>query len=345
VIFKAAIIGFGRMGITHYAILNTHPEVQIKGVCDTSPLILSNLRRYAPDVAVFDDVRELLAGTPLDFVVVSTPTASHLEITHQAIERGLHVFIEKPLSVGGTGGAALLKAVADRGVVNQIGYYLRFNAIFRAVREHLRAGHIGRPVYYRCEMFGRTVTQPWKGGWRSRPTEGGGCLLDFASHCIDLADFLFGPVEAAFGSFLLRVHSEDVDDAVVTTLRHGSGLSGTLVVNWSDASVRRPYHRVEIVGTRGKIEADRQEVRMFLDHEDAAAGLRAGWTARYLPELSHGTRFDLRGSEFTLQLDHFVDCIAGRCANNDSSFADGLRVDRVINMIRAEHERVAAWTA
>ncbi|GAH61937.1 unnamed protein product, partial [marine sediment metagenome] len=76
---KGGVIGFGRMGVTHYSILNTHPDVQFVAVCDSSKFILKNLKRYT-SLKLFTDYRKMLDEVEIDFVIVATPTIYHTEI-------------------------------------------------------------------------------------------------------------------------------------------------------------------------------------------------------------------------------------------------------------------------
>lgn len=331
---RGGLVGFGRMGVTHFALLNTHPEVQWAAVCDSSSFTVNNLKRIAP-VAVMTDHRKLL-DQPLDFVVVATPTADHTAVLEAALARRLHVFVEKPLATTAAEADALAHAAADQQVTNQVGYFLRFNEVFELVHEYLVQGAIGRLVHYKNEMYGRTIIRPTKGSWRTGKRTGGGCALDYASHCVDLTHYLFGPPVRVDGCVLTRVFSEEVEDAVYATLVHENGLSGHLLVNWSDESFRRPYNRIEVVGTQGRIVADRQELRLYLREPVPALGLRKGWTIKYLPELVKPVRFDIRGTEFTRQLDHFVDCMRGRTDRCRCTFSDASSTDRVLAEIKRQ---------
>ena len=92
---RGAMIGFGRMGLTHFSILNNHPDVKFVAICDSSSFILQNVAKYM-GLATFNDYRKMLDNTDLDFLIIATPTALHAEAIGHAIERGLHVFVEKP---------------------------------------------------------------------------------------------------------------------------------------------------------------------------------------------------------------------------------------------------------
>lgn len=322
------------MGLTHFAILNGHPRVQLAAGCDPSKFVLKAFERFGR-VSLHEDAESLLAKEQLDFAIVCTPTASHAEIVGAALAKGLHVFVEKPLTLAAEDGAKLAAAADQRRLTNQVGYFLRFNPVLREVQRLLAAGAVGRIVHYKNEMYGRAVVRTSKAGWRADKRMGGGCMLDFASHCLDLSDYMFGPVERVTGSVLKSIYSEDVEDTVYTSLRHRGGTTGNVLVTWSDPSYRRPYNRLEVLGTEGRLVADRQEFRVFRTKDSPQLGFGKEWTVRYLPELEHGVRYSLRGVDFTLQLDHFVDRI-GTGTKTDCAFADALRTDRVIDMIRAD---------
>jgi predicted dehydrogenase len=331
---KGGIVGFGRMGMTHYAILNTHPDVQFVAVCDPSKLILKNLKKYT-SLEVFDDYRRMLDGIGLDFIIVSTPTVSHTEIVKAAIEKGIHMFVEKPFSLVPKDGQELVAMLEGKNIVNQVGYFMRFNKVFEMVKKLIDNGFIGKPIHYKNEMYGRTVLRASKSSWRSKGKMGGGCTMDFASHCIDLAGYLFGNVGKVSGTILKSIYSKDVEDAVYSTLEHQSGISGNIMVNWSDETYRRPFNRIEVLGTKGKIIADRQEYRLYLRQPDDSGQFQKGWTIHYLPELDKGVRFSVRGTDFTRQLDDFIECINGK-RKTACTFADALQVDDVIEKMRQD---------
>ena len=86
---RGGVIGLGRMGIAHYAILNPHPDVEFVSAADSSKFMLKTFERYS-SLDLYDGYEKMLAKSELDFVIVSTPTASHYEIVRDALARGLH---------------------------------------------------------------------------------------------------------------------------------------------------------------------------------------------------------------------------------------------------------------
>lgn len=335
---KGGIIGLGRMGLVHFSILNTHPDIKIEAVCDNSKLVLSTFKKYV-DVDTFSDYKEMIEKSDLDFVVISTPTSSHTEIANVAISNNIHIFMEKPFTMNAAEGKEILKLINGKALVNQVGYVNRFNEVFLQIKKHLDEKLIGEVQHFKFEMLSGTVLRDTKTGWRGKKKFGGGCLYEFASHCIDLAIYLVGQPDNIVGGVLQSVYSSNVEDIVSSTFLYNNGCSGTILVNWSDASYRKPTNRIEIFGKQGKITADRQSYKIFLNQDDKKYGFHKGWNTRYITDLAEGVRFYVRGNEFTRQLDYFIDCIKKKRTENVSSFAEALKADIVMEAIINDYKK------
>jgi len=163
----------------------------------------------------------------LDCVLVATPTSTHFEAASDALERGLHVFVEKPLCLDPVQSKRLAELAKARNRASQVGYHNRFIGTFRELRRLVRAGALGEVYHISGSAFGQVVIRPKSGStWRSKKSEGGGCLHDYASHVVDLMNFIVGPPERVLGAQLRRIYSKDVEDAVYATFRYSSGASG-----------------------------------------------------------------------------------------------------------------------
>ena len=93
---KGAVIGLGKMGISHAAIVGAHPDVDLISVCDSSSLVLEAFNKFST-TKTYSDYKKMIDHVPLDFVIVATPTKYHYEMVKYALDKGLHVFCEKPL--------------------------------------------------------------------------------------------------------------------------------------------------------------------------------------------------------------------------------------------------------
>jgi len=330
---RVGLIGVGKMGLSHYAILGAHPRVEVAAVCDSAAYITSALRKYT-GVETFKDYRKMFDSAQLDCVLVATPTSTHFEAASDALERGLHVFVEKPLCLDPVQSKRLAELAQARNRASQVGYHNRFIGTFRELRRLVRAGALGEVYHISGSAFGQVVIRPKSGStWRSKKSEGGGCLHDYASHVVDLMNFIVGPPERVLGAQLRRIYSKDVEDAVYATFRYSSGASGQLETNWSDDTYRKMSTTITVYGTKGKIVADRQDCKIYLRQGAEFESYPAGWTTRYITDLQAPVAYYLRGEEYSAQIDAFVDAVEAGTAGNENSFDSAVDTDRVTDLI------------
>jgi predicted dehydrogenase len=161
-------------------------------------------------------------------------------------------------------------------------------------------------------------------------------MNEFASHCIDLVTYLIGVPDRISGSVLQQIYSTQAEDLVSSTFSYHQGFNGCIMVNWSDESVRRPTNIITIFGTLGKIIADKHAYKIYLRSDNPHHGFRMGWNTRYITDFSDNVRFYVRGNEFTLQLDYFIDCIEKRSEVNLSSFSEAFKTDTIMQQIIAD---------
>lgn len=335
---KAAIIGLGKMGLSHAAIVSAHPEVEMVAVCDTSSLVLDVFKKFSA-IKTYSDYKEMIEKETLDFVLIATPTRFHFPMVKYALEQGLHVFCEKPFTLTTLEGKELVDLANGKGLVNQIGYHNHFIGTFRELKRILQAGILGELVHFTGEAYGPVVTKEKGVTWRSKPEEGGGCLNDYASHVINLIQEIIGRPVKAIGSQMKNIYSKGVEDAVYGTLILENGLSGLLSVNWSDETYRKMSTSIIVQGKNGKIICDATEIKIYLKEANKKEGLGKGWTIKYITDFAIPVNFYLRGEEYTAQIDHFIDCIKNKKQAAYNSFEKGLYTDKVIEMIVADAKK------
>jgi predicted dehydrogenase len=336
---KLAIVGMGRMGITHYSIINSNPYIEIESVSDSSGVILSLMEKYFK-VKTFKDYNDLLEQMKPDAILVCTPPNLHFPIIKKASEKGIHAFVEKPFTTKLTQATELMQLYARTNLVNQVGYVNRFNDVFVKVKELLDNRVIGNIVRFKSEMFSCTITKSDESsGWRSSRDSGGGAVFEMASHAIDLVNFLIGKPDKVVGSSLSYIFSKKVEDAVFSTFIYKNGITGNLNVNWSDTSYRKPTNRLEIFGDSGRILADQHSLKIYLNKPNEHYQFQSGWNTLYVTDVFKPVPFYVRGNEFTRQLYHFVECIQDRQARNQCTFADGVNTLEVIENIFTDYQQ------
>lgn len=339
---RVGLIGLGKMGISHHAVVNSHPGARLAAVCDSSQYVLDVLGKHT-GVKCYGDYRSMIDTASLDGVIVSTPSRTHAEIVRYALSRGMHVFCEKPFVLDPQEGQRLVDLAREQKRVTQVGYHYRFVGAFREAKRLLAAGALGEIHHVRAEAYGPVALRPKGSTWRTARSEGGGCLYDYACHALDLVNFLVAPPTAVGGTVLNKIFSRDVEDEVYATLYFADGFTGQLAANWSDESYRRMTTRITVWGRNGRINVDRQECQVYLrDKVAALPDLDAGWTIRYTTDVTAPVWFYLRGEEYSEQIDHFVQAIAHGRTENVNSFESALATDRVVQMLLRDAARPRA---
>jgi predicted dehydrogenase len=334
---KLAVVGLGKMGLSHLAMIRAHPDVEVAAVVESTGYVRDVLSK-ATGLRTFNDVDEMYASNmELDAMIIATPTRFHASMAGTALEQGLHVFCEKPLCLTSADSRSLAEFADRRGLVTQVGYHNRYVGAFREVKSLLDAGAIGKVTHVLAEAYGPVVLKPKGSTWRSKRAEGGGCLYDYAAHPIDLVTWYLGAPSGVGGTVLGSVFSAETEDEVFSTLYFPSGASGQVSVNWSDESCRKMTTKMTLWGTAGRIYADRQECQVFLrDTAPQVAGYGAGWNVRYTTELTDSVWFYLRGEEYSAQLDDFVARVHGRRLDGINTFKSAAVTDRVLELLTAD---------
>ncbi|MEO3417087.1 Gfo/Idh/MocA family oxidoreductase [Roseovarius sp. CAU 1744] len=337
---KIAVVGLGKMGLSHFALVNAHPDTETYA-CDATGFMVDVLSKNIP-AKIYKNYDEMLETQPLDAVVIATPSRLHAPMVRAALEKGIHVFCEKPFCLDSADAEALADLADSKGLINQVGYHNRYVGAFRKMKEIVDAGGLGRITHVLAEAYGPVVLRAKRQTWRTQKTEGGGCLYDYAAHPLNLLNWMFGAPERVSGSVLNSVFSEGIDDEVFSTLQFPDGPTAQLSVNWSDESHRKMTTKISLIGTNGRVNVDRQECQVYLREPVAALpGYSKGWTVKYTTELTEDPWFYLRGEEYSNQIDDFIQAVRdGRKSAGENDFRSAAMTDRSLAMILDDSDGV-----
>lgn len=332
---RIGMVGLGKMGISHLAILRAHPELDLVAGCDTMGYLTDVLEKHA-GLKCYADFDQMLRECKLDAVLVATPSKMHAGMVTKALESGAHVFCEKPFVLNVADGEKLVTLADQKNAVTQVGYHYRFVGAFKEAARVVASGALGTVHHVRAEAYGPVVLKPKGGTWRTAATEGGGALYDYACHAVDLVNFVAGTPTGVTGVVRNGVFSQGVEDEIYCTMHFDNGASGQLAVNWSDESFRKMSTKISVWGSNGRITADRQECQIYLREPHAALPeCKKGWTVKYTTDLTDEVWFYLRGEEYSAQIDYFAKSILAKRRDGENSFKSALNADRVVAMIQA----------
>ncbi len=330
---RVALIGAGKMGISHLAILGAHADVELVGVVDTSKIVTDVLQKYS-SFKCFDNATKMLEVAKPDAVFVATPTKYHASLVRELLANGKHVFVEKPFCIGVDEGYNLVQLSKQQKLINQVGYHNKFIGTFEEAHNIISSNAIGDVLHFSGEMNGPVVIKRKEETWRSKPDEGGGCLMDYAAHLIDLINYLVAPISKVHGVILKSFYSQSVDDAVFALLESNNNISGTIHVNWSDETYRKMSTTLTIIGTKGKTIVDSTELKVYFKDADCPPGYTKGWNIKHINEFAEPVDFYLRGEEYSAQIDYFINAVLGKVPNAVNTFESAWQTDKIIHQIK-----------
>jgi predicted dehydrogenase len=250
-VHRILIAGFGSIGRRH---LRNLMELGIRDI-----MLLRRRNEPLTDARqfpIFTDLAKALENRP-NVVIVSNPTAYHLQVALPAARAGCDLFIEKPLSNSWDGIEDLLSVVREKGLVAALGFDLRFDPGLCRVKKLLEEESIGQVIGIQAQV-GQYLPdwhpgEDYREGVSARAEKGGGVILDLI-HELDYVTWLLGPVAEIF-CFAGKVSSLKIDteDTAAMALKFTSGALGTIHLDYIQ---RAPSRTCKIVGEQGTIEWD-----------------------------------------------------------------------------------------
>ncbi len=316
---RVAVVGMGKMGIVHSCVLNAIPGVDVIGLCEKSRMIRRFLGKIFTNAEIVDDV-EKLSDQNLDIVYVTTPIPSHYSIVKTVYSSRVarNIFVEKTLANSYEEAQELCVLASRNNGTNMVGYLRRFYVTFRKTQEILAQKILGDLSSFDIHAFSSDFL-----GLEQKESASiarGGVLRDLGCYALDLALWYFGELE------IKPMHADSTNsynNEHVLKFRSSSasGLSGSFRISWCVKGYRTPEVGVTIVGSKGKLEANDDLVRL-----SPKRGRELVW---HRHDLNDSVPFWLGLPEYYREDSYFVERVrSGTKAEPD--FGSASKVDQMI---------------
>jgi predicted dehydrogenase len=252
---RVALLGYGLAGRWFHApLLKATDGMRVDAVVTSSPQRAAEAEHDLDGVRVLADAEEVFADPDaFDLVVVATANVAHVPQTLRALERGLHVVVDKPVAVTVAEFDLLAAAAAAADRQLMVFQNRRWDGDFRTLLDALNEGRLGR-VHRFESRFERW--RPDRGaGWRESPApeQHGGVLLDLGAHLVDQALLALGPAESVYAERQdVRPGSGSDDDAFIAITHRGGAISHL----WLSAVAAEQGHRFRVLGSEGAFVVD-----------------------------------------------------------------------------------------
>ncbi len=256
---RIGIIGLGNMGAAHATniLAGKIPRLELTAVSDFDS---ARCTRF-PQAKAYAKAEELIASDLIDAVIIATPHYQHTSLGILGLQAGLHVMVEKPVSVHKADAQRLLAAHKNKKQVFAAMFNQRTDPYYQKIRHLILSGELGeiRRVNWIITNWFRTEAYYGSGGWRATwKGEGGGVLLNQCPHNLDLFHWMFGQpkrirAHCAFGKY----HAIEVEDDVTAYMEFPNGSTGVFITSTGEAP---GTNRLEITAERGKLVYENDKI-------------------------------------------------------------------------------------
>ncbi|MCE0524168.1 MAG: Gfo/Idh/MocA family oxidoreductase [Methylacidiphilales bacterium] len=303
---RIGIAGLGTMGSGHArSILEGKiPRLQLTAATD----VVAGQAATVPDVPFFPTPEAMINSGLIDAILIVTPHFSHTTIGIAALKAGLHVLVEKPISVHKADAKKLIAAHSRKRLVFAAMFNQRTDPYYATIREMIQNGTLGalRRINWTVTDWFRPNAYYASGGWRATwQGEGGGILLNQCPHNLDLMYWLFGQPERVRAFCQLgRYHDIEVEDDVTAYLEYPGGATGVFITSTGEAP---GANRLEIAGENGKLVMENDRL-VFTENEipmsefcrtSAERFAKPKATERIIPVEGHGRQHQAILENFT----------------------------------------------
>ena len=186
---RAAILGTGYMGIGHAKRLKT-AGAQVVCICNRNAASRMRFKEELQDESIseYEDFDEMLEKEEFDVLFICIPPFAQGDQFEKAAEKGIHIFIEKPIAMNTVIGERMVKAAENNHIITSVGFHMRYGEAVKKLKNLIEEGKAGRPVLFHGHWGCNSLHSPW---WKNVDLCGGQ-IFEQAIHVYDLCRYFIG---------------------------------------------------------------------------------------------------------------------------------------------------------
>ena len=318
---RVAIVGFGKMGVLHGALVNATGLGEVVAVVDRERRILKALDRlFRGKVKVVEDISEL-GGLGVDVVFVTTPIPTHYSLAIKSLDLDIKgLFVEKTLTDNVQRSYEVSEKASAMGVVNAVGFQKRFMPTFRRFREIINELEPSRIKEVRAYAYSEDFLGINRSVGLLEPR--GGVLRDLGSHAIDLLTWIFGDEVKVLDTNIITSGDAPCGEVVVKMVING--IDSVINTSWCKEGYRVPEVGVRVVTDRGEF---------FVNDYELIIKDSGGSKKIYSAELEEPVKYLLGAPEYYLEVENFLKAVVNGGGFTGANFRDGLIADSIIDEV------------
>jgi len=283
---KVGVIGYGYIAKIHMAILKIFPNVKVTSVFSRTEKKVRGHR----NISFYKDYDKMLEKEKLDIAMITTPTHTHQEISCACAEKGIDIFLEKPMARNVIECDKIIDSMKENNIKLFVGHSLRFWSTYANVKYYLENNNSEIGTIQSISSK-RLSTFPWS-KWFADQKKSGGVILDLSIHDIDYILWILGiPISVSCKASKINKYGMDLFGESITNLNYQNA-NAECEASWAQPEDYELLMKTKIIGSDGYIEFDEEAIynKEDLQIEDVYKSSNAYYN----------------------QLEHFFDVIANR---------------------------------
>ena len=322
---KVGAIGYGYWGPNLIRNFVELPSSVVVAVADLDGNRLQHVRERHPQIPITTREYKDLFDLGLDAVVVATPPHTHYRVVRECLEQGLHVLVEKPLTLNSADARELIRVAEESERILMVGHTFEFNPAVRALKEMIDAGELGDIHYIDAVrvslgLFSSHLNVIW----------------DLAPHDISIMLYLLGQMPESVSAQGNSCVQGGVEDVAYMTMRFPGNVLTHMRLSWLDP---RKTRRITVVGSKKMAIYDdvepQEKIKVYDKRVNAIRRTDTfgefNFAYHYGDVVSPFVRFD---EPLRVECSHFVDCIR----RGETPQTDGHNGLRIVQIVEAAQE-------
>ena len=248
---RVGILGGSGISRTHVRAAQSIDGVKVVAICGANQSKVAVLAQSS-QATPYESLSAFLEH-PMDIVAIGSPSGLHGAQAIEAVRRGLHVLVEKPVDTTAAKADELITEAERMHTKVGVFFQERLSPELAAIKTAINSGELGKPLFasgsvkwYRPPEY--YSESRWRGTWE---LDGGGVLMNQAIHTLDLLLWFFGPVARVTGRVATQLHNIEMEDTAAALLEFENGAFG--IIEASTAAFPGFPRRVEVTGTKGTL--------------------------------------------------------------------------------------------
>lgn len=325
---RVGLIGLGYWGPNLVRCFSALPDCQVTAICDQDVERLTAVRKQCAEVYATPDSNEVLNRNLVDAVVIATPTKTHYQLAHQALESGLHTFVEKPLATSSADCEELIELSHANDLILFVGHIFLYSAAIDKLKQLVDSGDLGDLCYISSSRLNLGPVR-----------HDVNALWDLAPHDISVMLHLMDAPPQSVCCSGLAYLNRDVHDVCSLSLNFEDKRYGIVHVSWLD-----PYKKREMTVVGNKKMAVYNDIEPLEKIKVYDIGIDAPDYANSFGEFPYSYRY---GDTYSPRLNEveplraechaFMESVLTGCAPKTDGY-NGLEVVRVIEAAQSSLE-------